>query len=101
MQILEFVQYLGIDGCCLTLLIPAFLSNISVILCLDLSAQVVIFCFSKNRCDRSADSMAGTDLTSSSEKSQIRIFCDKAFSRLKGSDRNLPQVQLHTNYHVN
>ncbi|KAE9591144.1 hypothetical protein Lal_00039818 [Lupinus albus] len=53
---------------------------------------VVIFCFSKNRCDRSADSMTGTDLTSSSEKSEIRLFCDKAFSRLKGSDRNLPQV---------
>ncbi|AQK68646.1 DExH-box ATP-dependent RNA helicase DExH11 [Zea mays] len=53
---------------------------------------VVIFCFSKNRCDKSADSMFGTDLTSSSEKSEIRVFCDKAFSRLKGSDRNLPQV---------
>ncbi|KAK7301822.1 hypothetical protein RJT34_12698 [Clitoria ternatea] len=53
---------------------------------------VVIFCFSKNRCDRLADSMNGTDLTSSSEKSEIRLFCDKAFSRLKGSDRNLPQV---------
>ncbi|CAL5060163.1 unnamed protein product [Urochloa decumbens] len=53
---------------------------------------VVIFCFSKNRCDRSADSMFGADLTSSSEKSEIRVFCDKAFSRLKGSDRNLPQV---------
>ncbi|XP_027335090.1 DExH-box ATP-dependent RNA helicase DExH11 isoform X2 [Abrus precatorius] len=53
---------------------------------------VVIFCFSKNRCDKSADSMTGTDLTSSSEKSEIRLFCDKAFSRLKGSDRNLPQV---------
>ncbi|XP_012837516.1 PREDICTED: ATP-dependent RNA helicase SKI2 isoform X3 [Erythranthe guttata] len=53
---------------------------------------VVIFCFSKNRCDRSADNLTGTDLTSSSEKSEIRVFCDKAFSRLKGSDRNLPQV---------
>ncbi|KAJ7959741.1 DExH-box ATP-dependent RNA helicase [Quillaja saponaria] len=53
---------------------------------------VIIFCFSKNRCDKSADSMTGTDLTSSSEKSEIRLFCDKAFSRLKGSDRNLPQV---------
>lgn len=59
-------------------------------LCLHL--QVVIFCFSKNRCDKSADSLSGTDLTSSSEKSEIRVFCDKAFSRLKGSDRNLPQV---------
>ncbi|KAK9168229.1 hypothetical protein Syun_000369 [Stephania yunnanensis] len=53
---------------------------------------VIIFCFSKNRCDKSADNLPGTDLTSSSEKSAIRIFCDKAFSRLKGSDRNLPQV---------
>ncbi|XAR60693.1 RNA helicase [Bertholletia excelsa] len=53
---------------------------------------VIIFCFSKNRCDKSADNMTGVDLTSSSEKSEIRVFCDKAFSRLKGSDRNLPQV---------
>nr|CAB3448922.1 unnamed protein product [Digitaria exilis] len=56
------------------------------------TSAVVIFCFSKNRCDRSAESMFGADLTSSSEKSEIRVFCDKAFSRLKGSDRNLPQV---------
>ncbi|KAF8396881.1 hypothetical protein HHK36_018516 [Tetracentron sinense] len=53
---------------------------------------VIIFCFSKNRCDKSADNLSGTDLTSSSEKSEIRVFCDKAFSRLKGSDKNLPQV---------
>ncbi|GKV33028.1 hypothetical protein SLEP1_g41582 [Rubroshorea leprosula] len=53
---------------------------------------VVIFCFSKNHCDKSADCITGTDLTTSSEKSEIRIFCDKAFSRLKGSDRKLPQV---------
>ncbi|KAJ0987857.1 hypothetical protein J5N97_006213 [Dioscorea zingiberensis] len=53
---------------------------------------VVIFCFSKNRCDKSVDNMSGTDLTTNSEKSEIRVFCDKAFSRLKGSDRDLPQV---------
>ncbi|XP_072985738.1 DExH-box ATP-dependent RNA helicase DExH11 isoform X1 [Typha latifolia] len=53
---------------------------------------VVIFCFSKVRCDKSADSMYTTDLTTSPEKSEIRVFCDKAFSRLKGSDRKLPQV---------
>ncbi|CAA7392674.1 unnamed protein product [Spirodela intermedia] len=53
---------------------------------------VIIFCFSKNLCDKSADLLTGTDLTSSSEKSEIRLFCDKAFSRLKGSDRNLPQI---------
>lgn len=71
----------------------------------SLVMQVVIFCFSKNRCDKSADNLTGTDLTTSSEKSDIRVFCDKAFSRLKGSDRNLPQVQyffmysyIHNNY---
>lgn len=53
---------------------------------------VVVFCFSKNRCDQSADSLTGMDLTSRLEKSEIRVFCDKAFSRLKGSDRKLPQV---------
>lgn len=34
---------------------------------------VVIFCFSKNRCDKSADGMTGTDLTSSSEKKVVRV----------------------------
>ncbi|KAI4373417.1 hypothetical protein MLD38_011543 [Melastoma candidum] len=53
---------------------------------------VVIFCFSKNRCDKSADNVQGIDLTNSSEKSEIRLFCDKAFSRLKGSDQKLPQI---------
>jgi hypothetical protein len=54
--------------------------------------QVVIFCFSKNRCDKSADSMFGSDLTSNSEKSEIRVFCDKAFSRLKGCSTPLLRV---------
>ncbi|GLJ42713.1 hypothetical protein SUGI_0885500 [Cryptomeria japonica] len=52
----------------------------------------VVFCFSKNRCDQSADSLNSVDLTSGSEKSEIHVFCEKAFSRLKGSDRQLPQV---------
>lgn len=59
---------------------------------------MVVFCFSKNYCDRCADALTGTDLTTSSEKSEIRVFCDKAFSRLKGSDRNLPQVGYLTNF---
>lgn len=63
---------------------------------------MVIFCFSKNRCDKSADNLRETDLTSRSEKSEIRVFCDKAFSRLKGSDRNLPQVPyiIHKYMHM-
>ncbi|KAH7404973.1 hypothetical protein KP509_15G051600 [Ceratopteris richardii] len=53
---------------------------------------VVVFCFSKNRCDKSADSLTAIDLTSTSEKNEIRVFCNKGFSRLRGSDRQLPQV---------
>lgn len=32
------------------------------------------------------------DMTSAAEKSEIHLFCDKALARLKGSDRELPQV---------
>lgn len=56
--------------------------------------QVVVFCFSKNRCDQSADSLSSIDLTIQAEKSEIYMFCQKAFSRLKGSDRRLPQVWI-------
>lgn len=62
---------------------------------------MVVFCFSKNYCDRCADALTGTDLTNSSDKSEIRVFCNKAFSRLKGikgSDRNLPQVGCLKNF---
>eukprot|EP00850_Spirogloea_muscicola_P020625 SM000222S06966 [mRNA] locus=s222:39028:49965:- [translate_table: standard] len=53
---------------------------------------VVIFCFSKSKVDSSADSLGGLDLTSGLEKSAIVRFTSKAFERLKGSDRRLPQV---------
>lgn len=53
---------------------------------------VVVFCFSKNRCDQLANSLTAADLTSTSEKSEIHLFCNKGFSRLKGSDRQLPQI---------
>lgn len=32
------------------------------------------------------------DMTTAAEKSEIHLFCDKALARLKGSDRELPQV---------
>ncbi|KAK9163628.1 hypothetical protein Syun_004530 [Stephania yunnanensis] len=44
-----------------------------------ISLQVVIFCFSNNQCDKSADNLPGTNLTSSSEKSTIRIFVTRPF----------------------
>lgn len=86
---MEVAKLIGVQGdqkllcgCCLSLSFP---KN-------HYYLYVVIFCFSKNRCDKSADNLTSTDLTTSSEKSEIRVFCDKAFARLKGSDRNLPQV---------
>lgn len=55
-------------------------------------SPVIIFCFSKNQCDKSVDTLIGADFTSSTEKSKIRVFCNKVFTRLKGSDRKLPQI---------
>lgn len=53
---------------------------------------MVAFCFSKKRCDALADSLNSFDMTTASEKSEIHVFCDRALARLKGSDRELPQV---------
>ena len=53
---------------------------------------MVAFCFSKKRCDALADSLQTLDLTSNREKSEIHVFCDKAFSRLSQGDKNLPQL---------
>ena len=44
------------------------------------------FAFSVPACPQSLD------LTAAGEKSEIHLFCDKALARLKGSDRELPQV---------
>lgn len=92
---LELLLLFGNQG----IIINYYCEILIVDLKLDLGVQVVVFCFSKNRCDKYADSMTGTDLTSSSEKSEIRVFCDKAFSRLKGSDRSLPQVSSYIAWH--
>ena len=53
---------------------------------------MVAFCFSKKRCDALADSLSSFDMTTASEKSEIHVFCDRALARLKGTDRELPQV---------
>ena len=52
----------------------------------------VVFCFSKKKVDLLADTLPQMDFTSTSEKSQIHVFFDKAISRLKGGDRQLPQI---------
>uniref|UniRef100_A0A8C5WTI5 SKI2 subunit of superkiller complex n=1 Tax=Laticauda laticaudata TaxID=8630 RepID=A0A8C5WTI5_LATLA len=55
---------------------------------------VVAFTFSRNRCDENASMLTTVDLTTTKEKSKIHIFFQNCISRLKGTDRQLPQV-LH------
>ncbi|KAL4421866.1 hypothetical protein ABPG77_003668 [Micractinium sp. CCAP 211/92] len=52
----------------------------------------VVFVFSKKRIDALADNLQSLDLTTAAEKSEIHVFCEKALARLKGGDRELPQV---------
>jgi antiviral helicase SKI2 len=53
---------------------------------------VVIFTFSKRRCEEQAASMPNTDLCSAAEKSEIHVVIERSLVRLKGSDRKLPQI---------
>ncbi|CAL8365730.1 unnamed protein product [Arctogadus glacialis] len=55
---------------------------------------VVAFTFSRTRCDDNARSLASMDMTSSVEKAEIHSFFTKSISRLRGADRNLPQIVL-------
>ncbi|KAJ7999933.1 hypothetical protein DPEC_G00199540 [Dallia pectoralis] len=55
---------------------------------------VVAFTFSRTRCDDNARSLATMDLTSSIEKSEIHSFFQKSLNRLRGGDRQLPQILL-------
>ena len=74
---------------------------------------VVVFTFSKKRCEENAGTLTNLDLCSSVEKSEIHVAIEKALSRLKGraeylllgacsvlmarawkgSDRQLPQIR--------
>ncbi|KZT41620.1 ATP-dependent RNA helicase [Sistotremastrum suecicum HHB10207 ss-3] len=53
---------------------------------------VVVFTFSKKRCEENASTLSNVDLCVASEKSQTHVEVEKAMSRLKGSDKNLPQI---------
>ncbi|KAL6067861.1 Helicase SKI2W, variant 2 [Balamuthia mandrillaris] len=53
---------------------------------------VVVFAFSKKRCEELAYSLTTVDLTTAQEKHYTHIFMEQSLSRLKGSDRRLPQV---------
>lgn len=52
----------------------------------------VIFVFSKKRCEDYAETLSGFDFSTAKESSEIHMFIDKAVSRLKKEDRELPQI---------
>lgn len=53
---------------------------------------VVIFTFSKKRCEEYANSLSKTDLCTSLEKSEIHVFIERSLVRLRGTDKELPQI---------
>ncbi|KAG6911376.1 hypothetical protein DXG01_001047 [Tephrocybe rancida] len=53
---------------------------------------VVVFTFSKKRCEENAATLTNLDLCTSVEKSEVHVAIEKALSRLKGSDKKLPQI---------
>ncbi|KAH9950987.1 antiviral helicase, partial [Amylocystis lapponica] len=54
---------------------------------------VVVFTLSKKRCEENAGTLTNADLCTSVEKSEIHVAIEKALSRLKGSDKQLPQIK--------
>ncbi|KAJ7597378.1 antiviral helicase [Mycena floridula] len=53
---------------------------------------VVVFTFSKRRCEENASTLTNADLCTAVEKSEVHVAIEKALSRLKGSDKKLPQI---------
>ena len=53
---------------------------------------MVVFAFSKKRCDSMVDSLTSMDMTGGVEKHEIHVFCERCLSRLSPADRKLPQV---------
>ena len=53
---------------------------------------MVTFAFSKKRCDAICEGLNSLDLTTTAEKHDIHVFCEKCLSRLSPTDRKLPQV---------
>ncbi len=53
---------------------------------------VVVFAFSKKKCEDCAYGLSNLDLTNATEKSHIHVFIEESIGKLKGSDKKLPQV---------
>lgn len=50
---------------------------------------VVVFTFSKKRCEEYAGSMPNTDLCTAAEKSEVHIVIERSLTRLKGASLSL------------
>ena len=61
---------------------------------------VVAFTFSKRKIDENAQNLHNLDLTTAKEKSEIHIFFHSSMKKLKGSDKQLPQVRPNKRYTV-
>ncbi|XP_063794195.1 superkiller complex protein 2 [Pseudophryne corroboree] len=55
---------------------------------------VVVFTFSRSRCEQNASALTTVDLCTAAERSEVQTYYTKCLSRLRGGDRQLPQV-LH------
>ena len=55
---------------------------------------VVVFVFSKRRCESLTEHLSAEDYTNKREKSRIRVFIDKCLKRLNPDDRELPQIRM-------
>ena len=53
---------------------------------------MVVFVFSKKRCEEYADWLEGINFCNAKEKSQIHMFIENSITRLKKEDRELPQI---------
>jgi len=52
----------------------------------------VAFIFSRKRIDETSQQLHNVDLLTSTERSEVHVFFHKCVAKLKGSDRDLPQV---------
>jgi antiviral helicase SKI2 len=50
---------------------------------------VVVFTFSKKRCEENAATLTNADLSTALEKSEVHVMAEKALSRLKGNLRSI------------
>lgn len=68
-----------------------YLNLINFMKCAD-QLPMVVFVFSRKRCDDNAQMLSSMNLTTEVEKQHVRTFFSQCIQRLKGSDKELPQV---------